>query len=157
LDFIGVQTYTREVFKHNPFNPYLKIKHVPASERSIDLTAMNWEIHPESIYHTVMKIHNYKLNIPILVTENGVAFKEEPIYNRIHDFGRIHYYQTHINEVMRAKDEGANVKGYFVWSLLDNFEWADGFEPRFGLIHVDFKSKKRTLKESAKWFRSFLG
>lgn len=156
LDFIGVQTYTREVFKHNPFNPYLRIRHVPAVDRSIDLSAMNWEMNPESIYRVLMKVHRYKLEIPILVTENGVAFEDRPVLDRINDFPRIHYYQTHINEVMRAREEGAKVEGYFAWSLIDNFEWAEGYHPRFGLIYVDFETKQRTLKESARWFRHFL-
>jgi beta-glucosidase len=156
LDFIGIQTYTREVFKYNPYNPYLKVKHIPASERSIDLTAMNWEMHPESIYQTIMKVHRYSPDTPIVVTENGVAFKDEVIFGRVNDFARIHYFQTHINEVMRARSDGAKVCGYFAWSLIDNFEWAEGFEPRFGLVYVDFKTKKRLLKESARWFMHFL-
>lgn len=157
LDFIGVQTYTREVFKHNYFNPFLKIKLIPAKERSLDLTAMDWEIHPESLYHCIMKVHAYGLNTPIYVTENGAAFDDQLVFQRVHDTARIHYFQTHINEAIRAKREGANLKGYFAWSLLDNFEWAEGYYPRFGLLHVDFKTKVRTLKDSAYWFKSFLG
>lgn len=156
LDFIGIQTYTREVFKHNPLNPFLKIKHVPAEERTIDLTAMNWEIHPESIYNIIMKVHDYGLDVPLIVTENGAAFDDKVVFDKVNDYPRIHYYKTHINEVMRAKVAGANVKGYFAWSLLDNFEWAEGYYPRFGLIYVDFRSKRRMLKESAYWFRKFL-
>lgn len=156
LDFIGVQTYTREMFKHNPFNPFLRIKHVPANERTIDLTAMNWEMHSESIYHTIMKVHAYGLDCPIIVTENGVAFDDKVIFDRINDTPRIHYFKTHINEVLRAKKEGADVRGYFAWSLIDNFEWAEGYHPRFGLIYVDFETKKRLLKDSALWFKKFL-
>jgi beta-glucosidase len=156
LDFIGIQTYTREVFKYHPLNPFLKIKHIPAHKRTIDLTAMNWEIHAKSIYANIMKIEAYQLNIPIIVTENGVAFDDEVVLGRINDFKRIHYFQTHINEVIKAKNEGANVQGYFAWSLIDNFEWAEGYHPRFGLIYVDFITKKRILKESAYWFRRHL-
>jgi beta-glucosidase len=156
LDFIGVQTYTREVFKHNPLNPFIKLRHIPAVNRTIDLTAMDWEMHPESIYNTIMKVHAYKLGKPIIVTENGAAFEDQVVLDRVNDFARIHYYQTHISEVLRAKDEGADVRGYFAWSLLDNFEWAEGYKPRFGLIYVDFETKKRILKESALWFKRFL-
>lgn len=156
LDFIGVQTYTREVFKHNPFNPFLRIKHIPARERSIDLTAMEWEIHSESLYHTLKKVSSYNLNIPIYVTENGAAFEDKVVLERVNDFSRIHYYQTHISEVLRARQESVDVRGYFAWSLLDNFEWAEGYRPRFGLIYVDFTTKKRIMKESAHWFRQFL-
>lgn len=156
LDFIGIQTYTREVFKHNPYNPFLRIKHVPATERSLDLTAMHWEMHPESLYHSIMKVHGYKLKVPLLVTENGAAFDDRPIFGRIHDTARIHYFQTHINEMMRAQSEGARVEGYFAWSLIDNFEWAEGYHPRFGLVYVDFETKERILKDSARWFMRFL-
>jgi beta-glucosidase len=78
------------------------------------------------------------------------------VLGRVNDFKRIHYFQTHINEVIKAKNEGANVQGYFAWSLIDNFEWAEGYQPRFGLIYVDFITKKRILKESAYWFRRHL-
>ena len=156
LDFIGIQTYTREVFKHNPFNFILPIKHIPAHERSLDLSATNWEMYPESLYQCIMKVHAYGLGAALYITENGVAFKDEPIFERVHDYPRIHYYKMHINEVLRAKQNGANVKGYFAWSLLDNFEWAEGYEPRFGLVYVDFKTKQRLLKDSAYWFQKWL-
>ncbi|HEY1047362.1 MAG TPA: family 1 glycosylhydrolase, partial [Bacteroidia bacterium] len=154
--FIGVQTYTREVFKHNQFNPYLKLKHIPATDRSIDLTAMNWEMHSDSIYEVLMKLKSYNLNTPLIVTENGAAFEDKVILDRVNDFPRIHYYQTHIDKVMKAREEGADVRGYFAWSLIDNFEWAEGYRPRFGLIYVNFETKQRIMKESARWFKHFL-
>lgn len=156
LDFIGIQTYTREVFKHNPLNPFLNIRQVPAHERSIELTAMNWEIWPESLYNCIMKVHRYGLNIPLYITENGVAFQDKPVFGRVHDVNRINYYRDHISEVFRARADGADVKGYFAWSLIDNFEWAEGFRPRFGLVYVDYSSKERIMKDSAHWFRNFL-
>lgn len=156
LDFIGVQTYTREVFKHNNFNPYLKLKHIPATDRSIDLTAMNWEMHSDSIYEVLMKLKSYNLKTPLIVTENGAAFEDKVILDRVNDFPRIHYYQTHIDKVMKAREEGADVRGYFAWSLIDNFEWAEGYRPRFGLIYVNFETKQRIMKESARWFKHFL-
>jgi beta-glucosidase len=156
LDFIGIQTYTREVFRHNPLNPLLKIKHVPARERSLLLTSMEWEIYPESIYHCISKVNAYNTGLPVYITENGAAFKDKLVLNRVHDMERLDYLQSHIQEVLRARHEGMDVRGYFVWSLLDNFEWAEGYTPRFGLIYVDFETKSRVLKDSALWFRSFL-
>lgn len=156
LDFIGIQTYTREVFRRDRMNLLLGIRRVLPYERSIDLTAMNWEIYPECLYHTIMKVHRYGTGIPLYVTENGVALDEKPVFGRIHDSGRIRYYQTHINEALRAKAEGAQLEGYFAWSLTDNFEWAEGCKPRFGLIYVDYDTKERILKDSAHWFKGFL-
>jgi beta-glucosidase len=157
LDFIGVQNYTRELFKYNFLNPFLPIKHIPASKRTKELTMMNWEIHPPSIYHTLIKLSQYQLNTPLYITENGIALNDIVDNNSIQDYQRIIFYQSHLQEVLNAKDEGVDIKGYFTWSLIDNFEWAEGYEPRFGLIHVDFVTKKRTLKESAHWFNQFLG
>lgn len=157
LDFIGIQNYTREIFKYNYFNPFLPVKHVPAHKRTKELSKMNWEIHPPSIYHVLKKINSYQLNTPLYITENGIALNDSIINESVQDYQRIIFYQTHLQEVLKAKQEGINIKGYFAWSLIDNFEWAEGYEPRFGLIHVDFVSKKRTIKESGHWFKSFLG
>ena len=76
---------------------------------------------------------------------------------KIHDLKRIDYYQRYLKQVLRAKQEGVNIGGYFCWTLLDNFEWSEGYAPRFGLIHVDFKTQKRIIKDSGYWFRDFLG
>lgn len=157
LDFIGIQNYTREIFKYNPFNPFLKIKQIEAHKRTSELTAMNWEIHPPSIYEVLKKINNYQSNIPIIVTENGIALNDQINDNSIQDSQRIAFYQSHLEQVLKAKNEGIDIQGYFAWSLLDNFEWAEGYYPRFGLIHVDFETKHRTIKESGHWFREFLG
>jgi beta-glucosidase len=157
LDFIGIQSYTREVFRHNPFNPLLNIRQVEAKHRVDRLTAMNWEIYPEGIYNVLKKIDAYKTGIPVIITENGIALNDAPISQAVQDIQRITYYREHIEQVLRAKQEGVDVRGYFAWSLLDNFEWAEGYAPRFGLIYVDFETKQRILKNSGLWFREFLG
>lgn len=156
LDFIGIQTYTREVFKWNPLNPVLKIKQVPAQQRTKALTAMNWEVYPPSIYEVLKKIDAYQSGIPLIITENGMALNDELIDGEIKDERRIDYFQSHLEQVKKAMDEGVDVKGYFAWSLIDNFEWAEGYHPRFGLIHIDFASKQRTMKQSGHWFKLFL-
>jgi beta-glucosidase len=156
LDFIGIQTYTREVFKWNPLNPFLKIKQVPAKLRTKELTAMDWEIYPPSIYHVLKKIDAYQTGIPLIITENGMALNDELLEGEIKDDKRIAYFQAHLEQVKKAMNEGVDLKGYFAWSLIDNFEWAEGFHPRFGLIHIDFVSKQRTLKQSGHWFKLFL-
>ena len=156
LDFIGIQTYTREVFKWNPLNPVLRIKQVPAKLRTSDLTAMDWEIYPPSIYHVLKKIDAYQTGIPLIITENGMALNDKLVEGEIKDEKRIDYFKAHLEQVKKAMNEGVDLKGYFAWSLIDNFEWAEGYHPRFGLVHIDFASKQRTLKQSGHWFKLFL-
>jgi beta-glucosidase len=92
----------------------------------------------------------------IIVTENGAAFDDELHNNTVRDDLRKEYLKTHLNKLLKAKNEGAKVNGYFVWTLTDNFEWAEGFKPRFGLVHVDFNTQKRTIKDSGLWYKDFL-
>jgi beta-glucosidase len=93
----------------------------------------------------------------IIVTENGAAFEDVRDLNSVHDPRRLHYIKDHISQVLLARQNGARVSGYFVWTLLDNFEWAEGFNPKFGLVHVNFETQERIVKSSGKWYRDFLG
>ena len=86
----------------------------------------------------------------LLITENGAAFKDVVINGKVHDLDRAKYIQDNLRQILRAKNEGLKVDGYFVWTLTDNFEWAEGYNKRFGLVHVDFKTLKRTIKNSGK-------
>lgn len=157
FDFIGVQVYTREIVKHSFFIPYVKAKLVSAEKRKVKRTAMNWEIHPPSLYEIVKKVAAYSGVKKIIVTENGAAFNDIPDSGRINDGYRINYLKNHISELKRAIDEGINVAGYFVWSFIDNFEWSEGYYPRFGLVYVDFKTQQRTVKASGHWYSDFTG
>jgi beta-glucosidase len=156
FDFIGIQVYTREIVKHSYFVPYLRAKLINAQKRKVPLTSMNWEIHPPSIYETVKKVAAYTGVKKIIITENGAAFNDIPHHDRVHDQYRIDYLQQHISELKRAKDEGINIKGYFVWSFIDNFEWSEGYHPRFGIVYVDFKTQQRIVKDSGYWYQKFL-
>ena len=156
MDFIGLQSYTRELVSHAPFMPFVKAKIIKADKRNVDHTLMNWEVYPPSIYHALKRINEYRGIKEIIVTENGAAFKDEMIDERVHDERRLDYLKDHIEQVLRAKREGVKVNGYFVWTLLDNFEWAEGFHPRFGLVYVDFKTQQRIIKTSGNWYSSFL-
>lgn len=156
FDFIGLQVYTREVVRHSWFTPYLRARIVPASKRKVYHTKMDWEVYPNSIYETIKKYSAYEGVKKIFITENGASFHDEIIDGEINDTQRIHYLEKHIAELHRAYKQTAKIAGYFVWSLTDNFEWAEGFEQRFGLIHIDYKTKKRSIKNSAKWYSSFL-
>lgn len=156
MDFIGIQNYTREVVRHSPFIPFLKAKIIKANKRQVDSTVMNWEIYPESIYNILKKYGGYNNMPPLIVTENGAAFHDVVKNNEIHDHKRKDYIRNHISQVLRAKREGINVTGYFVWTFIDNFEWAEGFYPRFGLVYVDFETQRRIVKSSGKWYANFL-
>jgi beta-glucosidase len=156
MDFIGVQNYTREIVTHAFFMPYMNAKLIKANKRNVEATLMNWEVYPESIYYVLKKFSSYK-NIPsLMVTENGAAFTDIEENGEVHDIKRIQYLQDNIYQVLRARQEGINVTGYFVWTFLDNFEWAEGYYPRFGLVHVDFQTQKRIVKSSGYWYADFL-
>ena len=157
FDFIGVQTYTREVVKHAWYVPFIKASLVKAEKRNVPRTAMGWEIYPESIYAILKKLGSYP-NIPkLIVTENGAAFNDTVSDGVVADDYRIHFLKNHIAQVARARKEGVQVEGYFVWSFLDNFEWAEGYDPRFGLVYVDFETQERVVKNSGKWYGEFVG
>ena len=156
MDFIGLQNYTRELVSYAPFMPFVRAKIIKANKRNVEHTLMNWEIYPPAIYEALKRIGQYVGIKEIIVTENGAAFKDEPVNGQVNDQQRMAYLQDHIAQVLLAKKEGVNVNGYFVWTLLDNFEWAEGFHPRFGLVYVDFETQQRIVKESGNWYGRFL-
>lgn len=156
FDFIGIQNYTREVVAHTILIPHLNAKIIPANKRKVFYTAMNWEVYPEAIYQMVMKFQKYEGVKKILITENGASFLDEMVDGEIPDENRTNYIQSHLEQVLRAKQNCPKLGGYFVWSLTDNFEWSEGLKQRFGLIHIDYGSQKRTMKQSGKWYRDFL-
>jgi beta-glucosidase len=157
FDFYGIQNYTRECVEHSMFIPYLQAKLVTAHKRKVYHTSMNWEVYPEAIYEMIRKFSAYKGIKKIIITENGAAFHDEVSNGRVHDMERINFLKGYLGQVLKAKNEGAPVAGYFAWSLTDNFEWAEGYLPRFGLVHVDFATSKRIIKDSGYWYRDFLG
>lgn len=156
MDFIGLQNYTREIVTHSYFVPFIGAKIVKAEKRKVKHTEMGWEIYPESIYHALMRISKYHGIKEIVVTENGAAFPDVFSGEMVNDTERVQFLKEHIAQVFRARQQGVNVNGYFVWTFLDNFEWAEGFRPRFGLVHVDYNTLKRTIKASGHWYRRFL-
>lgn len=156
FDFIGLQNYTREVVKYVPYIPFVKGKFVSAALRNVPTSAMGWEIYPEALYNMLKRLHSYKKIKDIIVTENGVSFADTLEKHRIHDTSRIKFLKAHMDQVLRARIDGINVKGYFVWTLMDNFEWAEGYTQRFGLVYTDFETEKRYVKDSGYWLADFL-
>lgn len=156
LDFAGIQNYTREVVKHRIWTPYLHAGIVPAHKRKVHHTGMNWEVYPPSIYEVIKKFSAYHGLKKLIITENGAAFEDAVENGSVHDTARVRFFNSYLAEVLRAKQEGMKADGYFIWSLTDNFEWAEGYRRRFGLVHVDFSTQQRTIKDSGYWYRSLL-
>ncbi len=156
FDFIGLQNYTREIVTHSYFVPLLNAKLIKANKRKVPVTLMNWEVYPDAMYQILKKYNAYPQIKKIIVTENGAAFHDTLFDGNIDDEQRTNYLKTHIREVLRAKVDGVKVDGYFVWTLLDNFEWAEGFYPRFGLVHTNFMTQERIIKQSGYWYKQFL-
>ena len=144
LDYLGVNFYSR-----NLYNAQGQVQPVPGSE----YTEMGWEVHAPSLYRILRRIQRDYHLPPVYITENGAAFKDEVSADgQIHDPRRIQYLKDHFLAVRQAMQEGVDVRGYFVWSLLDNFEWSFGYTRRFGIVRVDYETHQRTLKDSAKWY-----
>jgi beta-glucosidase len=156
FDFIGIQNYTREIVAHSFFTPYIHAKLIQAKDRGVPLTEMKWEVYPPSIYQMIKKFNNYPEIKNIIITENGAAFPDDVRDGQVEDSLRVAYLESHIQQVLKAKNEGCRVTGYFVWTLTDNFEWAEGYHPRFGLVYIDFKTQQRIIKSSGRWFAAFL-
>lgn len=155
-DFVGLQNYTREVVKYSWLTPYLNSKQVDARARKAEHTQLNWEVYPEGIYEILKQVNAYPEIKSIIITENGAAFPDKLINAEVNDAKRKHFLQRYIQNVLKAKRDKIKVDGYFIWSFSDNFEWAEGYFPRFGIVYIDYKNQKRIIKESGKWFSQMI-
>ncbi|CAG5003411.1 1,4-beta-D-glucan glucohydrolase [Dyadobacter sp. CECT 9275] len=156
FDFIGLQNYFNVVVRHSYRVPVLWLKEEPAVKRNKPVTAMGWEIAPEGMYRILDQFSQYTGIRDIIVTENGAAFQDVVEQGEVRDTARLNFFREYLAQVLKAKQEGASVKGYFAWTFLDNFEWAEGYSARFGLVYVDFETQERIVKDSGKWFSDFL-
>ncbi len=158
FDLIGLQHYFRVVVEHSLIVPYLWGRDVPPNRRNVAaITEMGWEVHPQSMLQIIRQFSLYDGPHRLVVAESGAAFYDQVEHGRVHDTARTAYHVQCLQQVRAAQAEGIDIAGYFVWTLLDNFEWAEGFRPRFGLVHVDHRTQHRIIKESGLWFRQFLG
>ena len=145
LDWVGLNYYTRKIIAPND-GPWPHHHEVPGP---LPKTFMDWEIYPQGLYDFLMRTaREYTGDLPILITENGMSNADILKNGAVHDPERIDYLNQHFEQARRAISDGVPLQGYFVWSLLDNYEWALGYEKRFGLIHVDFETLERTPKSS---------
>jgi beta-glucosidase len=123
---------------------------------SAPVTAMGWEIAPEHFEHLLVRLDVEYGKPRILITENGAAFDDMLLNGHVYDIDRVRFLQEHLAAVARAIAAGADVEAYYLWSLLDNFEWESGYRPRFGIVHVDYATQRRRWKQSALWYRDFV-
>lgn len=148
MDFLGLNYYSRQVVSaQGPWDVH---------SGGHALTDMGWEVYPQGLTELLLRVHRDYPVPPLYVTENGGAFQDHPVHGRVPDPERIDYITRHIAAVADAMGQGVPMAGYMVWSLLDNFEWASGYAKRFGIVHVDYDTQRRTLKDSALWYRGFL-
>ncbi len=146
-DLLGINYYTRMFVSS-------KSEGVHSENRDVPKTDMGWELYPQGLYEILERVNRVYQPRQLMVTENGASYADGPDENgRVPDQRRIDYLQTHIYQIWQAIQAGIPVTGYLVWSLMDNFEWARGYSQRFGIIHVDYKTQKRTVKDSAQWYR----
>ncbi len=148
MDYIGINYYSRAL--SSAAGP------VEAKDKPYPKTAMGWEIYPEGLRELLLTMHRDYALPPTYITENGGAFPDPTADGRVHDADRIDYLATHIAAVGQALAAGVPMAGYMVWSLMDNFEWASGYAKRFGIVHVDYATQQRTLKDSALWYRDLV-
>jgi beta-glucosidase len=155
LDFIGLNYYTREVVDADAEAPF-GFGFVRAD--GVARTTMGWELHPDGLRQVLHRLQDTYDPPAIMVTENGAAFPEDGLTDgqTVDDRERSAYLAEHIGAAAQALEEGVRLTGYFAWSLLDNYEWAQGYGQRFGLVHVDYTSLQRTMKASGRWYRSLL-
>ncbi|PWS27294.1 beta-glucosidase [Pedobacter yonginense] len=156
FDFIGLQNYFPLTIKYNAFIPVIQAWEVKAKSRKKPHTAMGWEINENSFYNIIKQFASYPNVKNIIITENGAAYHDKIVDGKIEDVERIEYFKLYLTALLRAKNEGVNITGYMAWTLMDNFEWAEGFTTRFGLVYNDFKTQHRTIKDSGYWWQQFL-
>lgn len=150
LDFLGVNYYSRYVIRHDPEFPVIQAS--PVQPVGNEYSQM-WEIYPEGLYNMLTRVWRDYHPAVLYVTENGIPVADAPDADgRVRDERRIRYLRDHVAQCHRALEAGVPLRGYFVWSLLDNFEWAFGYQMRFGLIYVDYETQARIVKDSGQWY-----
>ncbi len=152
LDFLGVNYYTRAIVRHASTSVPVQAAEVKPDGRKY--TEMGWEVYPRGLYDLLGRVHAEYSTSALYITENGAAFPDTLHEGKVEDPQRRSYIHEHLLEAYRAIEDGVPLKGYFVWSLLDNFEWAHGYSKRFGLVYVDYPTQTRIIKASGRWYAS---
>jgi beta-glucosidase len=153
-EFLGVNYYAPMRVRADADGGPLEVATAPPGPH---ITAMGWEVDPEGLYRVLKRIRSDYGDVAIAITENGASYDDPPAVDGcVPDPERTAYLETHLDALRRAADEGVRVERYLVWSLLDNFEWEWGYDKRFGIVHVDFETQRRTPKESGLWYRDYI-
>jgi beta-glucosidase len=155
IDFLGVNFYQPAVVRLDGDQGLIGVEELPPDGPT---TAMGWRVAPDALTELLLRLKRDYGDLPLLITENGASFDDPPIDGTgvVEDAQRVDYLRGHIAAVERAVGAGVDVRGYYVWSLLDNFEWEHGYSSRFGIVGVDFESQRRTPKRSALWYRDLI-
>lgn len=157
LDFLGIHYYSPQYVRAAPPGNPIPFEHAPAPAR-FERTDMGWPVDPAGLTELLLTLRERyaKALPPVMITENGAAFADIVTPDGVHDARRVAYLDAHVHAMKKAMDAGVDVRGYFVWSILDNFEWAEGYRPRFGLVHVDYPTQQRVPKDSFHWYRALV-
>ena len=153
IDFLGVNFYRPNLVAADDAGGVLGLREV---EREGEQTAMGWVIVPEALTELLLRLARDYGDLPLLITENGAAFEDSLDNGSVDDEQRLEYLREHIAAVEAARDQGVDIRGYYVWSLLDNFEWEWGYAQRFGIVYVDYETQRRIPKRSALWYRDLI-
>ena len=170
LDFVGVNYYTRARVRRAWYVPFLGLwpegfpvgigsaaPDAAGRESGRRYSEMGWEVYPAGLFEMLWRLKTEYGNPPVYVTENGAAYPDTLTADgRVHDEARRDYLEQHLSVVAAATRAGVDARGYFVWSLIDNFEWTYGYDRRFGLVYVDFATQRRVIKDSGLWYREFI-
>lgn len=156
IDFLGVNYYTRAVTRNDPHA--LPVRAATVRQPEHTYTDVGWEVHPESLTKLLVWVQERYGPIPLYITENGAAFYDPPktLDGRLDDPLRVHYLHDHLRAIHAAREAGVDLRGYFAWSLLDNYEWSLGYSKRFGIVHVDYDTLERTPKASAHFYANVI-
>lgn len=166
LDFLGVNYYSRARVRSAWYVPFIGLwphdlpaitgEHPPADD-GLEYSLMGWEVYPAGLYELLFRLKQEYGNPPVYVTENGAAYHDTLTDDgRVHDEARQRYLEQHTAVTAAAARAGVDVRGYFAWSLIDNFEWAYGYDKRFGLVYVDYESQRRIIKDSGYWYQALI-
>ena len=149
-DFLGINFYTRAIYRTDDKEHFVQID--PPEPR----TDIGWEIYPKAFSELLISLNDKYTLPPIYITENGAAIDDKIVDGIVNDSDRIEYYQLHLNAVNDSIEHGVDIKGYFAWSLMDNFEWAEGYLKRFGIVYVDYDTQVRTIKASGLSYKELI-
>jgi len=150
LDFLGINFYTRLIYRADDTEHFVQL------DPPEPTTDIGWEIYPKAFSELLISLDSLYQLPPIYITENGAAMADKFADGAVNDLDRVAYYQAHLNSVNTAIEQGVRVDGYFAWSLMDNFEWAEGYLKRFGIVHVDYDTQVRTIKASGQAYKALI-